>query len=77
MVTTMKAAGISAFFISHFKPSLYGWSTMLQAERPQVQILMRSLDFFNLPNLSSLTIALGLKQTPTEMSTKNILSGSK
>jgi hypothetical protein len=24
MVTTMKAAGISAFFISHFKPSLYG-----------------------------------------------------
>jgi hypothetical protein len=42
---------------------------MLQAGRLQVRVLMRSLDSFNLPNPS--TMALGLTQPLTEMSTRN------
>jgi hypothetical protein len=45
---------------------------MLQAGKSQVQILMRSLDFFSLPNPSSCTMALGLTQHLTEMSTRNL-----
>jgi hypothetical protein len=37
---------------------------------------MRLLDFFNLPNSSSHTVALGSTQPVTEMSTRN-LSGGK
>jgi hypothetical protein len=48
---------------------------MLQAGRSQVQILMRSLDFFSLPNPSSRTMALGSTQPLTEMSTRNIPLG--
>jgi hypothetical protein len=33
---------------------------------------MRSLDFFNLPNPSSRTVALGLTQPLTEMITRNL-----
>jgi hypothetical protein len=38
---------------------------------------MRSLDFFNLPNPSSLTMALGSTQPLTEMSTKNFPGGKE
>jgi hypothetical protein len=74
-IGTRKATGITEFFTSPFRGSIYGSSTMLQAERSLVQILMRSMDFLNLPNRSSLIIALGLNQPPTEISTTNIPSG--
>jgi hypothetical protein len=50
---------------------------MLQAERSLVQILMRSLDFFNISNPSSLTVALEMNQPLTEMSATNVPWGSK
>jgi hypothetical protein len=64
-------------YVSPLRGSIlvYGWSTMIQAERSLVQILMRSLDFVTLPNTSSLTI--GLNEPPTEMSMTNIPRGSK
>jgi hypothetical protein len=37
-----------------------GWGTILQAGRSWVQFPMRSLDFFNLPNPSSRTVAPGV-----------------
>jgi hypothetical protein len=43
---------------------------MLQAGRSPVQVL-DEVDFFNLPNLSSRTMALGSTQPLTEMSTRN------
>jgi hypothetical protein len=46
---------------------------MLQAGRSRDQIPMTSLHFFNLPNPSSRTMALGSTQSLTEMSTRNIL----
>jgi hypothetical protein len=36
---------------------------------------MKSLDFFNLPNPSSRTMALGSIQPLTEMSTRNLAAG--
>jgi hypothetical protein len=48
---------------------------MLQARRSQVRDLMRSLDFFNLPNPSSCTVALGSTQPLTEMSTSYLPGG--
>jgi hypothetical protein len=46
---------------------------MLQTGRSQVQVPMRSLDFFfTLPNLSSCTMALGLTQPLTEMRSRNL-----
>jgi hypothetical protein len=50
--------------------------TVLQAGRSRVRFPMRSLDFFNWPNPSSRTMALGPTQSLTEMSTRN-LSGGK
>jgi hypothetical protein len=52
-----------------------GWGTMLQTRRSQVRVPMRSLDFFNLPNPSSLAMALGSTQPLTEMSTRKIRGG--
>jgi hypothetical protein len=52
--------------------SVVGWGTMLQAGRSRFRFLMRSLDFFYLPNPSSRTMALGSTQPLTEMSTRNI-----
>jgi hypothetical protein len=53
--------------------SVVGWGAMLQAGRLQVQIPMISFDFFfNLSNRSSRTMALGLFQPLTEMSTRNL-----
>jgi hypothetical protein len=56
--------------------SVVGWVTMLQAGRPRVRVPMRSLGFFfNLPNPSSRTMALGSTQPLTEMSTRNLPGG--
>jgi hypothetical protein len=46
-----------------------GWGTMLQAGRSRVRVPMRWI-FFNWPNPSSRTMALGSTQPLTEMSTK-------
>jgi hypothetical protein len=48
---------------------------MLQAGRLRVQVPMKSLHFFNLPNLFSRTMALGSTKPLTEVSTSNILGG--
>jgi hypothetical protein len=48
---------------------------MLPAGNSQGRFPMRLLDFFNLPNPSSLTMALGLTQPPTDMSTGNLAGG--
>jgi hypothetical protein len=47
---------------------------MLQAGRSRDRI-SDEVDFFNLPNPSSRTMALGLTQPLTEMSTRNIPGG--
>jgi hypothetical protein len=49
---------------------------MLQAGRSPVRVL-DELDFFNLPNPSSDTMALGSTQPLTEMSTRNFPEGKK
>jgi hypothetical protein len=49
---------------------------MLQAGRWRVRFSMRSVDFFNWPNPSSSTMALGSTQSLTEMGTR-YLPGSK
>jgi hypothetical protein len=49
---------------------------MLQAGRSRVRFPVRSLNFIHLPIPSSRTMALGLTQPLTEMSTRNI-RGSK
>jgi hypothetical protein len=48
---------------------------MLQAARSQIRV-PDEVDFFNLPNPSSRTMALGSTQPLTEISTRN-LSGDK
>jgi hypothetical protein len=57
--------------------SVVGYDTMLQAGRSRVPFLMRSLDFFNLPNPSSRTMALGSTQPLTEMNSTNLPGGVK
>jgi hypothetical protein len=47
---------------------------MLQAERSPVRV-PDEVDFFNLPNSSSRTMALGSTQPLTEMSTRNLPGG--
>jgi hypothetical protein len=49
---------------------------MLQARRSPVRV-PDEVDFFNLPNPSSRTMALGSTQPPTEMSTMNLPGGNK
>jgi hypothetical protein len=49
---------------------------MLQAARSPV-LVPDGVDFFNLPNPSSRTIALGSTQPLTEMSTRNLPGGKK
>jgi hypothetical protein len=58
------------------RSSIVGWGTMLQAGRSQVQVPMRWI-FFNWPNPSSHTMALGSTQPLTEMSTRNLPGGVK
>jgi hypothetical protein len=55
--------------------SVVGWGTVLQAGRSPVRV-PDEVDFFNLSNPSSRTIALVSTQSLTEMSTRN-LSGDK
>jgi hypothetical protein len=51
---------------------------MLQAARSRVQVPMRSLVFlFNLPYTLNRTMALGLTQLLTEMSTTNLVRGKE
>jgi hypothetical protein len=49
---------------------------MLQAERSSVRV-PDEVHFFNVPNPSSRTMALGLTQPLTEMSTRNFPGGKK
>jgi hypothetical protein len=59
------------------RSNVLGLRTKLQAERSRVRFTMRLLDFFffNLPNLSSGTMALRSNQPLTETSTRNITGG--
>jgi hypothetical protein len=50
---------------------------MLQAGRSRVRVSMTSLFFFNLPSPSSRTMALGLTQPQTEMSTRKCFWGEE
>jgi hypothetical protein len=50
---------------------------MLQAGRSRDRFPMRPFVFFNLPNPSSRTMALGLTQPLTEMSTRNFPGGKR
>jgi hypothetical protein len=52
------------------------WGTMLQAGRSLIRIT-DEVDFFNLPNPSSCTMALGSIQALTEMNTRNLPGGKK
>jgi hypothetical protein len=54
---------------------IVGWGTMLQARKVASSSPDEATGFFNLPNPSSLTMALGLTQPLTEMSTRNIPGG--
>jgi hypothetical protein len=56
--------------------SVLGWGTMLQAGRSPVRV-PDEVDFFNLPNPSSRTMALGSTQPLTGMSTRNLPGGKK
>jgi hypothetical protein len=56
--------------------SILGWGTMLQAGRSPVRVPYE-VDFFNLHNLSSHTMALGSTQPLTKMSTRNLPGGKK
>jgi hypothetical protein len=49
---------------------------MLQAGRSPVQV-PEEVDFFNLPNPSSRTMALGSTQPLTKMSTRNLPGGKR
>jgi hypothetical protein len=55
--------------------SAVGWGTMLQARMTQSWFPIKPLDFFNWPNSSIRTMALGLTQLLTEMSTRNLPAG--
>jgi hypothetical protein len=52
------------------------WGTMLQAGMSPVRDT-DDVDFFNLPNPSSCTMALGSTQHLTEMSTRNLPGNKK
>jgi hypothetical protein len=53
-----------------------GGGTMLQDGRSPVRVLDEG-NFFNLPNPSSRTMALGSTQPLTEMCTRNLVGGQK
>jgi hypothetical protein len=56
--------------------SVAGWGTILQAGSSPVRV-PDEVDFFNLPNPSSRTMALGSTQPPTEISIRNFPGGKK
>jgi hypothetical protein len=61
--------------LSGARGSVVGWGTMLQAGRSRIWFPTTSLDFFNWPNPSSRTVALGLTQRLREMSIRNLPGG--
>jgi hypothetical protein len=69
--------GLGIRFTDHFstqlgaRGSVVGLGTMLQAGRSPVRVPDK-VDFLNLPNPSSGTMALGSTQSLTEMSTRNL-----
>jgi hypothetical protein len=66
----------TTYYISEgARRGVVGWGTTLQAKRQWIRFPMRSLDFFNWSNPSSLTMALGSTQPLTEMSTRNLKNG--
>jgi hypothetical protein len=56
--------------------SVVGWGTVLQTGRSPVRF-PDEVNFFNLPNPSSRTMALGSTKPLTEMSTRNLSGGKK
>jgi hypothetical protein len=60
-------------FIHYFEleARTLGYGTMLKAGRSWVRFPIRSLKFFNWPNTSSRTTALGLTQPLSEISAGN------
>jgi hypothetical protein len=62
--------------VSFYLGSLVGLGTILQAGRSRVRVPMRWI-FFNWPNPSSRTMALGSTQPLTEMSTRKIPGGRR
>jgi hypothetical protein len=58
----------------HVRGSVVGWGTMLQTGRSRVPVPMRWI-FFNWPNPTSRTMALGSTQPLTEMCTRKIPGG--
>jgi hypothetical protein len=56
--------------------SVVGWGTMLQAGRSPGRVPVE-VDLFSLPNSASRTMALGLTEPLTEMSTRNLPGGKK
>jgi hypothetical protein len=50
---------------------------MLETGKSRVRVSTRWIFFFNLPNPSSRTMALGSTQPPTEMSTRNLPAAVK
>jgi hypothetical protein len=58
--------------ITGVQDSIACWGTMLQAGKLRAQIMLRSLHFFNLPNLSSCTMTFRLTQLLTELSTRHL-----
>jgi hypothetical protein len=56
--------------------SVVGWGTILQAGKSLVRV-SDEVDFFNLPNTSSHSMALESTQSLTEMSTRNLPEGKK
>jgi hypothetical protein len=59
-------------YIHYSRGSVLGWGTMLQAGRSACSIPDEVIGFFNLPNPSSRTMALGSTQPLTEMSARKL-----
>jgi hypothetical protein len=55
--------------------NVVGWGTVLQAERLRVRIPVKTLEFFNFPNLSSHTMTPRFTQFLIEMSSRNLPRG--
>jgi hypothetical protein len=58
------------------RSSVVGWGTMLQTRKVAGSIPDEVIEFFNWPNPSSRTMALGSTQPLTEMGTRNIPGGN-
>jgi hypothetical protein len=64
------------YWVLGTRGSVVGWGTVLQAERSPVRV-PDVVDFFNLPNPSSRTMALVSTQSLTEMNTRKFPRGKK